>query len=78
MALYSHISGRCRCGPSDLLLTLDALSAEATNTVVWDVIRRYIRSWNTCFVKSGRLGVHLGLDHATSEPRSRASSHRVN
>ena len=59
-------------GPSDLLLTLDALSAEATNTVVWDVIRRYIRSYKVpehvfCTqysLKSGTVGwgSTLGLE----------------
>ena len=59
-------------GPSDLLLSLGAPSAGATDTVVWDVIRRHTRSRNTCFVKSGRLPVHLGLDHAESGANKRS------
>ena len=54
--------------PSDLLLALDAPSAGVTGTVVYDAIRTHTRSQNTCNVKSGRLPVHLGLDHAADMP----------
>ena len=50
--------------PGDLLLVLDAPSARAEGTVVWNVIGKHRRSRNTCNVKSGRFPVHLGLDHA--------------
>ena len=50
--------------PGDLLLVLDATSAGAEGTVVWNVIGKQRTSRNTCNVKSGRFPVHLGLDHA--------------
>ena len=45
------------------MLVLDASSAGAEDTVVWNVIGKHRRSRNTCNVKSGRFPVHLGLDH---------------
>ena len=52
---------------SNLLLVLDAPSAGGEGPVVWNVIRTHTRSRNTCKCKSGRLGVHLGLDHANRD-----------
>ena len=56
---------------SNLLLVLDAASTGGEGPVVWNVIRTHTRSRNTCTVKSGRLVVHLGLDHVKCEKMHR-------
>ena len=45
---------------------LDESSAGAEVGVIWDATRARSEQCNTCFEKSGRLPVHLGLDHAPS------------
>ena len=56
------------------VLFLDTASARGVGTVVYDAIRTHTRSRNTCFVKSGRLPVHLGLDGTTPTQSSEALS----
>ena len=50
--------------PRAALLMLDESSAGAEVGVIWDATRARSEQCNTCFEKSGRLPVHLGLDHA--------------
>ena len=52
--------------PRAALLMLDESSAGAEVGVIWDATRARSEQCNTCFEKSGRLPVHLGLDHATT------------
>ena len=51
--------------PRAALLMLDESSAGAEVGVIWDATRARSEQCNTCFEKSGRLPVHLGLDHAS-------------
>ena len=50
--------------PRAALLMLDESSAGAEVGVIWDATWARLEQCNTCFEKSGRLPVHLGLDHA--------------
>ena len=58
-------SGPPTAEPRAALLMLDESSAGAEVGVIWDATRARSEQCNTCFEKSGRLPVHLGLDHAT-------------
>ena len=60
---------------SSLQLVLNAPSAEGECPVVWNVIQTHKRSRNMCNTKSGRLPVHLGLDHAARLDHGARSSH---
>ena len=43
---------------------LDGTGAGGEVRVIWDATRARLEPRNTCFVKSGRFPVHLGLDLA--------------
>ena len=52
---------------------LDESSAGAEVGVIWDATRARLEQCNTCFEKSGRLPVHLGLDPAKVRDLERAA-----